>query len=169
MNVPPFKAGIIPWRVRAPLYQEMIERTEYAREMRIKRNAEISLSLSKLPPRMQEYENKKKLEGETGGALNENRKSDGLENLFPFMPPKAKPVPDFKRLQKDFVHNLEELKRQKQLKNTDLKPFHFHNPKPTARMRRYLDAENQMINPTLKKIRAHSAATLGHSSPVKNG
>lgn len=85
------------------------------------------------------------------------------------MPPKAKPVPDFKRLQKDFVHNLEELKRQKQLKNTDLKPFHFHNPKPTARMRRYLDAENQLINPTLKKIRAHSAATLSHSSPKKNG
>jgi hypothetical protein len=46
MNVAPFKAGIIPWRVRAPLYQEMIERTEYAREMRIKRNAEISLSLT---------------------------------------------------------------------------------------------------------------------------
>ena len=75
MNVAPFKAGISPWRVRAPLYQEMIERTEYAREMRIKRNAEISLSLSKLPPRMQEYKNKKKLEGETGGALNENAKS----------------------------------------------------------------------------------------------
>ena len=32
MNVPPFKAGIIPWRVRAPLYQEMVERAEYARE-----------------------------------------------------------------------------------------------------------------------------------------
>jgi len=27
------------------------------------------------------------------------------------MPPKAKPVPDFKRLQKTFVENLEELKR----------------------------------------------------------
>ena len=147
----------------------MIERTEYAREMRIKRNAEISLSLSKLPPRMQDYENKKKLEAETGGALNENTKSEALENLFPFMPPKAKPVPDFKRLQKDFVHTLEELKRQKQLKTTDFKPFHFHNPKPTARMRRYLDAENQLINPTLKKIRAHSAATISHSSPKKTG
>lgn len=75
MRVPPFKAGIIPWRVRAPLYQEMVERTEYAREQRIKRNAEISLSLSKLPPRMQEHENKKKLEAETGGAINDNAQS----------------------------------------------------------------------------------------------
>ena len=32
MKVPPFKASIIPWKVRAPLYQEMVERSEYARE-----------------------------------------------------------------------------------------------------------------------------------------
>lgn len=44
MKVPPFKASIIPWRVRAPLYQEMVERSEYSREQRIKRNAEISLA-----------------------------------------------------------------------------------------------------------------------------
>ena len=60
MKIPPFKAGIIPWKVRAPLYQEMVEREEYAREMRIKRNAEVNLSLAKLPPRMQEHEEKKK-------------------------------------------------------------------------------------------------------------
>jgi hypothetical protein len=70
MKVAPFKASVIPWRVRAPLYQEMVERTEYAREQRIKRNAEISLSLSKLPPRMQEHEQKKKLEATTGEAQN---------------------------------------------------------------------------------------------------
>ena len=39
-------------------------------------------------------------------------------------------------------------------------PFHFHNPKSTARMRRYLDSENQMINPTMKKHRARSVASL---------
>ena len=76
MRVPPFKAGIIPWRVRAPLYQEMVERSEYAREQRIKRNAEISLSLSKLPPRMQEYEMKKKIEQETGGALGNKKQGE---------------------------------------------------------------------------------------------
>lgn len=83
------------------------------------------------------------------------------------MPAKARPVPDFKRLQKEFVENLEEMKRQKHMSTTVPQPFHFHNPKPTARMRRYLDAENQMINPTLKKIRAHSAAALGHQSPTR--
>jgi hypothetical protein len=30
--IPPFKANIIPWKVRAPLYQEMVEREEYLRE-----------------------------------------------------------------------------------------------------------------------------------------
>ena len=169
MKVAPFKASIIPWRVRAPLYQEMIERTEYAREQRIKRNAEISLSLSKLPPRMQEHEMKKKLEAETGGAINDKSQSQPLENMFSFMPGKAKPVPDFKRLQKQFVQNLEDLKRQKHMSTTVPEPFHFHNPKPTARMRRYLDAENQLINPTLKKLRSHSAATIDHESPVKGG
>ena len=85
------------------------------------------------------------------------------------MPTKAKPVPDFKRLQKQFVENLEELKRQKHMSTTVPEPFHFHNPKPTARMRRYLDAENQMINPTLRKLRSHSAATLSQHSPSKVG
>jgi len=56
----------------------MVERTEYAREQRIKRNAEISLSLSKLPPRMQEHEMKKKVEQETGGAIGGNRKQSEL-------------------------------------------------------------------------------------------
>lgn len=63
------------------------------------------------------------------------------------------------------MENLEELKRQKHMSSTVPEPFHFHNPKPTARMRRYLDAENQLINPTLKKIRAHSAAE--QPSPTK--
>jgi Uncharacterised protein family UPF0564 len=58
---------------------------------------------------------------------------------------------------------LEELKRQKHMSTTVPQPFHFHNPKPTARMRRYLDAENQLINPTLKKLRSHSAAAQCHS------
>ena len=55
--------------MRAPLYQEMVERAEYAREQRVKRNAEVNLSLAKLPPRMQEYEDKKRLEEETSGVV----------------------------------------------------------------------------------------------------
>lgn len=154
---PPFKAAVIPWRVRAPLYQEMVERAEYSREQRIKRNAEVSLSLSKLPPRMQEYEEKKKQQAEAGlaeGAA--NRESQSADRMFSFQPPKAKPVPDFKRLQKQFQQNLEDVKREKNQASTVPEPFHFHNPKPTASMRRYLDSENQMINPTMKK-RARSS------------
>jgi hypothetical protein len=52
---------------------------------------------------MQEHENKKKLEAETGGALDNKSQSEPLENMFTFMPTKAKPVPDFKRLQKNFM------------------------------------------------------------------
>jgi Uncharacterised protein family UPF0564 len=72
----------------------MVEKEEYARELRIKRNAELNLTLAKLPPRMQEHENLKKLSEATNGEL----RSQSMENLFSFMPTKAKPVPDFKRL-----------------------------------------------------------------------
>ena len=47
LRVAPFKANIIPWKVRANLYQEMVEKEEYARELRIKRNAELNLTLAK--------------------------------------------------------------------------------------------------------------------------
>ena len=146
MKVAPFKASIIPWRVRAPLYQEMVEKEEYARELRIKRNAESSLSLARLPPRMQEHADSKK----------EVVRSQSVDRLFSFMPPKAKPVPDFKRMQKQFQHTLEEVKKQKNLSATVPEPFHFHNPKSTASMRRHMDADNQLINPTLKQHRARS-------------
>ncbi len=55
------------------------------------------------------------------------------------------------------------------MSSTVPEPFHFHNPKPTARMRRYLDSENQLINPTLKKltVRAKSAAELSPKRDAK--
>lgn len=137
----------------------MVERIEYDRELKLKRAAELSLSLAKLPPRMQEYENRKKLETETG-SLNERSKS--MDRLFTFMPRKAKAVPDFKRLQKQFQQSLEEVKRQKNMSTTVPQPFTFHQPKSTAKMRRYLDAENQLIRPTMKE-RARSAVNI-HSN-----
>ena len=129
--------------------------------MKIKRNAEISLALAKLPPRMQDYENRKKQEQKNGGA--EQGRSQSVDRLFTFMPPKAKAVPDFKRLQKRFQQNLEEVKRMKNQSTTVPEPFIFHNPKSTVSMRRYLDSENQMINPTLK-VRAKSSASLNRTS-----
>jgi hypothetical protein len=57
----PFRANKIPWKVLAPLYKRMIDKREYEREKRIKKNAEISLSMARLPPRMEEYEKHKKM------------------------------------------------------------------------------------------------------------
>ena len=49
----PFRAGKIPWKVLVPLYKTMMEDGKNEREKRVKRNAETSLSLSTLPPRME--------------------------------------------------------------------------------------------------------------------
>lgn len=56
MKHPPFRANKIPWKVLVPLYKRMVDKIEYERDIRIKKNAELSLSLAKLPPRMEEYE-----------------------------------------------------------------------------------------------------------------
>ena len=56
MRQPAFKANKIPWKVLVPLYKRMMDNREYKRELRIKRNAEISYSLARLPPRMEEHE-----------------------------------------------------------------------------------------------------------------
>lgn len=56
MRHPPFRANKIPWKVLVPLYKRLVDKIEYEREIRIKKNAEESLSLAKLPPRMEEYE-----------------------------------------------------------------------------------------------------------------
>jgi len=55
----PFRAGKIPWRVLVPLYQAIVDKDD-DRDKRVKKNAEISLSLSKLPPRMEAYEKQRK-------------------------------------------------------------------------------------------------------------
>jgi len=55
----PFRAGKIPWKVLVPLYQAIVDK-EDDRGKRVKRNAEISLGLSKLPPRMEAYEKSRK-------------------------------------------------------------------------------------------------------------
>jgi len=64
MRNPAFRANKIPWKVLVPLYKRMNDKIEYERELRIKKNAELSLSLARLPPRMEEYEKKKKLQSQ---------------------------------------------------------------------------------------------------------
>ena len=144
-DVTPFRATKIPWQVRVDLYQSLLDKND-EREKRVKRNAEVSLSLSKLPPRMEAYEHvrqKKKAELEKRAA---ERPS--------FQPSPAREVPDFKRLHKEFNKKLERNKSAAKL--TVPTPFHFHEPKNQADLRKHMDAENQIINPTKKK-RARSA------------
>jgi Uncharacterised protein family UPF0564 len=97
MRHPPFRANKIPWKVLVPLYKRMVDKIEYEREIRVKKNAELSLALAKLPPRMEEYERKKK---EMSGDNEFKTRASSLDNICTFQPPRAKPVPDFKRLQK---------------------------------------------------------------------
>jgi len=70
---------------------------------------------------MQEHEEKEKIEHEAGDLTKE--RSQSVDRLFSFQPPKAKPVPDFKRLQKQFQQNLEEVKREKNMSTTIPEPF----------------------------------------------
>jgi hypothetical protein len=100
MRHPPFRANAIPYKVLVPLYKRIVDKREYEREIRIKKNAEVSLSLAKLPPRMQEWEDKKKLMSQQDGF--KSQRSSSVDLYCTFQPPRAKPVPDFKRLQRQF-------------------------------------------------------------------
>jgi len=157
MRHPPFRANPIPYKVLVPLYKRIVDKREYEREIRIKKNAELSLSLARLPPRMQEYEEKRKVE------IDEKR-SFSAEAYCTFQPPRAKPVPDFKRLQRQFQQSLDHQRKSHSV--TQPVSFTFHQPKPTAGMRQYLDIENQKINPTmrLRKSTTSLAERLGEEA-----
>lgn len=67
----------------------------------------------------------------------------------------SKKVPDFKRLHKEFAAKLE--RNKSAMKLTVPKAFNFHEPKLDPSLRKHLDQENQIINPTMRKRRARSA------------
>ena len=147
---PAFRAGKIPWRVLVPLYKSMTDEAENQREKRVKKNAEVALSLAKLPPRMEASERLRKEKIEMG------QRSNSVGQQFSFKPPAPKEVPDFKRLHKEFASKLERNKSGTRL--TAPKPFNFHEPKNDPSLRKHLDYDNQLINPTKMIKRARSAA-----------
>ena len=128
-----------------PLYERITEEKEHQREIRIKENAELSLINSKLPPRMAEHEEKmKEME------LVEKAR-DGIDD-YTFQPPRAKPVPDFDRLQTQFQQSLE---RNRSSKATTIpQPFQFNEPRINLQDRCYMDDINK---PEEKVGRAKSA------------
>ena len=108
--------------------------------------------MASLPPRMQEHEDEKRRRIEED--LDSTQKSLSESLGFSFRPPRARSVPNFRKLQKNFVTQMEARKKAQPL--TIPKPFKFHQPKPQASLRKYMDEMNQVINPTMKPRRPHS-------------
>ena len=102
-----------------------------------------------MPPRMQQHEDERRRRIEED--LDTTKGTTKTDLQFPFAPPRARSVPNFRKIQKDFVTKMEQLKKSKE--PTRPKPFHFHAPKPAAHLREYMDQANQDINPTLKQKR----------------
>ena len=70
---------------------------------------------------------------------------------FSFRPPLPKQVPDFKRLHREFYQKMEGNKQAQKL--TTPQPFNFHEPKNDPSLRKYMDQDNQLINPTKKCLK----------------
>ena len=134
---PPFRANAIKWLSQVLIYDDMLKQEKEEREQRIKERMEKTRLASKLPPRMQMYEEERK-ERERQKALNYQKELREERKLRQF---KAKEVPDFIRLQNEFENRLNQKKRE--AKRTQIEPFTFHEPKKkVALLCKYLDQEN---------------------------
>lgn len=153
-----FRARNVPWRILIPRFKMMMERDEHEREQRLIRNAEASYKLAKLPPRMQAYQDARRREAED---MDSNPTQESSQ-MFSFGLPRPKSVPDFHRLQKQFVTKMEQLKKSKP--TTRPVPFRFSQSRPSAKLRVHMDQQNQTINPTLAPRRSHSANNARNQS-----
>jgi len=79
-----FRARIIPWRILVPKFEFMMQKEEHDREQRIKRNAEKSFNMAKLPPRMQDHEDEMKRRREEN--LDSTRDDISEAPLYSFRP-----------------------------------------------------------------------------------
>ena len=134
---PPFRANAIKWLSQVLIYEDMLKQEKEEREQRIKERMEKTKLTSKLPPRMQMYEEERK-ERERQKKLNLKRELIEERKRRQF---KAKEVPDFVKLQNEFEA---ELKRKKEKAQPTIpEPFTFHEPKKkVALLCKYLDQEN---------------------------
>lgn len=135
MNYKPFKANPVPGHAKLEMFDYMMKKDKKEREERVKKNAELSLAQSSLPPRMAMYAK--------ANAINDvQKRSRSLENPeFTFMPRKAKEVPDFETLQHNFLRKLESKKQSKSL--TKMIPFNFSETKNNKQLREYMNAANR--------------------------
>ena len=100
-----FRARIVPWRILIPRFKMMMEKEEHDRETRIRQNAEKSFAMAKLPPRMQAHEDERRRRIEED--LDTTQASTTTDMEFNFQPPRARSVPNFRKLQKAFVTKME--------------------------------------------------------------
>jgi hypothetical protein len=150
---PAFKANDVPTVCTVELLKIMKQKEDKERELRIKKNADKILRMSRLPPRMEMYEKMKKEKESKVQA----KSVEDFSRFGTFQPPKARPIPDFDRLQRNFQETLDRKKTSKKL--TEPTPFKFESEakkkgsKSKASLRTFMDAENDSkgFNASAKK------------------
>ena len=144
----PFKANPIKWKSQVNMYEDMMERVEKEREERRRKRAQDTLNAAKLPPRMEMHEKNKKIQEQDRKLIEEHERELLRKQAQSF---KAKEVPNFQKLQEEFLTNLE--KKKKAAQRTEPQPFTFHEPKKKPELHTFLDGENnpQEKNPQNRK------------------
>ena len=120
-----FRANTVSWTSQIRIYHDILKKEKLLREQRIKQRSSQLLFASKLPPRMEMHE-KEKRERARSEEINPKKK---IERPFSGTGIRAKPIPDFERLQEIFFNNLENKKNLAKSKPTEFKQFNFHEPK----------------------------------------
>ena len=140
------KASPIPWYCSVPLLQRMQDEEEAQRRERVAKEAQLLMSISHLPSRMEKHEQEKKakeLKGIISLKNDQNMRilSQNNPNLT-FQPAPRKIVPDFHRLQSAFQAVLD---RKRSNKRPIIPvPFNFEVSKKPAQKRDYLNEENML-------------------------
>ncbi|KRX08415.1 hypothetical protein PPERSA_12896 [Pseudocohnilembus persalinus] len=148
-----FKANKVPWFCNVDLLDRINNEEDQKRKERVAKEAQRIMQMSKLPPRMEMHEQQKKAKLMRDGIgtidnLQYNTKSNKYTQEMSFQPQKAKPIPDFQKLQKKFQDDLDH-KRQSQ-RTTEVKPFNFQETRK-APPRDYLDQENTLMKQQKEK------------------
>ena len=103
----PFKANPVPTECTVEIFKVMMDKQNKERQDRIKKNVEVNFRKSKLPPRMQMHENLRKEKEEDIKKRNQSLPGRSLSEIGTFRPPKARPIPNFEKLQRSFQESLD--------------------------------------------------------------
>ncbi|KAL4467669.1 hypothetical protein ABPG74_013004 [Tetrahymena malaccensis] len=149
-----FKANKVPWFCSINLLEKINRDEELKRQERVAKQAQKTMAMSKLPPRMEKHEQERRarelMEGYTGvtkvSTMNPLKREMYVEPSF--QPPKAKPIPNFNKMHQDFQERLDKKRRGK--RPTEVLPFNFQESRKLP-PRDYLDQENELMRQTKTK------------------